>query len=255
MFELNDVSFHLEGWPLLHSVSLQIPRGQMVGLIGHSGSGKSTLLGLLARQLVPSGGLLRLDERPLAAWSAREFAGLVAYLPQRVPATCALRVRELVGSGCHPWRGLLGRFAACDRLQAERVLELTDTADLAEQRVDRLSDGERQRVWLAMLLARDTRYLLLDEPVAALDLARRLETLARLRELSRQLDLGVVVALHDINLAARYCDRLIALHGGRLLVSGSPSALMNPATLEAIHGIPMRVLQHPDSGHPIAVAQ
>lgn len=255
MFELIDASFNLAGRPLLHPVSLQIPRGQMVGLIGHNGSGKSTLLGLLARQLAPSGGLLRLDERPLAAWSTREFASLVAYLPQRVPATCTLRVRELVGFGCHPWRGLLGRFGAGDRLQAERALELTGTAELAGQRVDRLSDGERQRVWLAMLLARNTRYLLLDEPVAALDLACRLDILVRLRELSRRLALGVVVALHDINLAARYCDRLVALHGGGLLASGSPAALMNPATLEAIHGIPMRVLRHPDSGHPIAVVQ
>ncbi|MEE4464606.1 Fe3+-hydroxamate ABC transporter ATP-binding protein FhuC, partial [Azotobacter chroococcum] len=88
-----------------------------------------------------------------------------------------------------------------------------------------------------------------------LDLACRLDILVRLRELSRRLALGVVVALHDINLAARYCDRLVALHGGRLLASGSPATLMNPATLEAIHGIPMRVLRHPDSGHPIAVVQ
>lgn len=253
MFELDDVSFSLPGRHLLQQVSLQIPHGQMVGLIGHNGSGKSTLIKLLARQLVPAGGRLRLDGKPLAEWSERAFARHVAYLPQQLPAAESLTVRELVGFGRYPWHGLLGRFTADDRVHVDRALELTGTAGFAERLADQLSGGERQRVWLAMLLAQNSRYLLLDEPTSALDLAHQVEVLALVRDLSRHLGLGVVVVLHDINMAARYCDRLVALHGGRLLFSGTPAALMNPATLEAIYGIPMRVLQHPDGGQPIAV--
>ncbi|SEI40669.1 iron complex transport system ATP-binding protein [Azotobacter beijerinckii] len=253
MFELDDVSFSLPGRHLLQQVSLQIPHGQMVGLIGHNGSGKSTLIKLLARQLVPAGGRLRLDDKPLAEWSERAFARHVAYLPQQLPAAESLTVRELVGFGRYPWHGLLGRFTADDRVHVDRALELTGTAGFAERLADQLSGGERQRVWLAMLLAQNSRYLLLDEPTSALDLAHQVEVLALVRDLSRHLGLGVVVVLHDINMAARYCDRLVALHGGRLLFSGTPAALMNPATLEAIYGIPMRVLQHPEAGQPIAV--
>jgi len=253
MFELDDVSFSLPGRHLLQQVSLQIPHGQMVGLIGHNGSGKSTLIKLLARQLVPAGGRLRLDGRPLAAWPERAFARHVAYLPQQLPAAESLTVRELVGFGRYPWHGLLGRFTADDRVHVDRALELTGTAGFAERLADQLSGGERQRIWLAMLLAQNSRYLLLDEPTSALDLAHQVEVLALVRDLSRHLGLGVVVVLHDINMAARYCDRLVALHGGRLLFSGTPAALMNPATLEAIYGIPMRVLQHPEAGQPIAV--
>ncbi|ASL28329.1 ABC transporter ATP-binding protein [Azotobacter chroococcum] len=253
MFELDDVSFSLPGRHLLQQVSLQIPHGQMVGLIGHNGSGKSTLIKLLARQLVPAGGHLRLDGKPLDAWSEREFARHVAYLPQQLPAAESLTVRELVGFGRYPWHGLLGRFTADDRVHVDRALELTGTAGFAERLADQLSGGERQRVWLAMLLAQNSRYLLLDEPTSALDLAHQVEVLALVRDLSRHLGLGVVVVLHDINMAARYCDRLVALHSGRLLFSGTPAALMNPATLEAIYGIPMRVLQHPEAGQPIAV--
>ncbi|SFB44889.1 ABC transporter ATP-binding protein [Azotobacter beijerinckii] len=253
MFELDDVSFSLPGRHLLQQVSLEIPHGQMVGLIGHNGSGKSTLIKLLARQLVPAGGRLRLDGKPLDAWPERAFARHVAYLPQQLPAAESLTVRELVGFGRYPWHGLLGRFTADDRVHVDRALELTGTAGFAERLADQLSGGERQRVWLAMLLAQNTRYLLLDEPTSALDLAHQVEVLALVRDLSRHLGLGVVVVLHDINMAARYCDRLVALHGGRLLFSGTPAALMNPATLEAIYGIPMRVLQHPDGGRPIAV--
>lgn len=255
MFELDNVSFNLAGRTLLQQVSLQIPRGQMVGLIGHNGSGKSTLLRLLARQLAPTGGWLRLDDRPLTAWSRREFVRHVAYLPQQLPAAQSLTVRELVAFGRYPWHGLLWRFGADDRNHVERALKLTGTANLAGQLVDQLSVAERQRVWLAMLLAQNTRYLLLDEPTSALDLAHQMEVLALLRDLGRHLELGVVAVLHDINMASRYCDRLVALHGGRLLASGTPSALMNPATLEVIYGIPMQVLQHPGAGRPIAVVQ
>jgi iron-chelate-transporting ATPase len=119
--------------------------------------------------------------------------------------------------------------------------------------VDSLSGGERQRVWLAMLLAQNSRYLLLDEPTSALDIAHQVEVLGLVHQLSRQLGLSVIVVLHDINMASRYCDRLIALHSGRLLLDGSPAELMTDSNLEAIYGLPMQVLSHPRGQQPIAV--
>lgn len=253
MFRLDAVSFSLTERILLHPLTLNIPQGQVVGLIGHNGSGKSTLLKMLARQQPASSGHLLLDDKPLAAWKDREFARQVAYLPQQLPPADSLTVRELVGFGRYPWHGLLGRFGNEDHTKVREAMELTDTERFAERMVDSLSGGERQRVWLAMLLAQNSRYLLLDEPTSALDIAHQVDVLGLVHQLSRQLGLSVIVVLHDINMASRYCDRLIALHSGRLLLDGSPTELMTDSNLEAIYGLPMQVLSHPRGQQPIAV--
>ena len=252
MFTLDAVRFDLNARTLLHPLTLDIPSGQMVGLIGHNGSGKSTLLKILARQLHPTHGQVALDGKNLPAWKNRDFARQVAYLPQQLPAAEGITARELVGFGRYPWHGALGRIGKADQEQIERAMHLTDVEQFADRLVDNLSGGERQRVWLAMLLAQNSRYLLLDEPTSALDIAHQVEVLALIHDLSRQLDLGVLVVLHDVNMAARYCDRLLALHGGKLLMQGSPDELMHSEALEAIYGIPMRVMQHPESGSPIS---
>tara|TARA_R110000765_G_scaffold177725_2_gene283086 strand:- start:72 stop:842 length:771 start_codon:yes stop_codon:yes gene_type:complete len=254
MFQLESVSFAVPERTLLQPLDLALPSGQMIGLIGHNGSGKSTLIKLLARQQAATAGRILLDERPLEAWGECEFARQVAYLPQQLPAAESLTVRELVGFGRYPWHGLLGRFSVDDQQEVERAMQLTDVTRFADSLVDTLSGGERQRVWLAMLLAQHTRYLLLDEPTSALDIAHQVEVLALVQRLSRELDLGVIVVLHDINMAARYCDHLVALHSGRLLLQGSPAELMNPEHLQAIYGLPMSVIPHPDQSSSIAVA-
>ncbi len=252
MFDLQAITFGIPGRTLLHPLDLTLPHGKMIGLIGHNGSGKSTLIKLLARQQLPSSGHLTLDGKPLPSWKSRDFARQVAYLPQQLPAADELTVRELVGFGRYPWHGAFGRFGAEDRAQVERAMELTQTQGYAAQRVDDLSGGERQRVWLAMLLAQNSRYLLLDEPTSALDVAHQVEVLSLVRTLSHELDLGVIVVLHEINMAARYCDHLVALHSGRLLTQGAPADLMNSATLGAIYGIDMGVMPHPLNGCPIS---
>lgn len=251
MFELQAAGFRVAGRQLLQPLDLCIAPGQVLGLIGHNGSGKSTLLKILARQQAPSSGNVLLDGRPLPAWRARAFAQQVAYLPQQLPSADNLTVRELVNFGRYPWHGALGRFSTQDRAQVEQAMVRTATDSFAERLVENLSGGERQRVWLAMLLAQNSRYLLLDEPTSALDIAHQFEVLAKVRELSQELGLGVVLVLHDINMAARFCDRLIALHSGRLLASGTPTELMRSEILNDIYGIPMGVLAHPSGGAPI----
>ncbi|WP_322047663.1 ABC transporter ATP-binding protein [Paraburkholderia sp. J67] len=249
IYTLDNVGFNAEsGRTLLEPLTLTLQARRMSALIGHNGSGKSTLIKLLARQQTPTRGSVRLYERDLAAWSAREFARRIAYLPQHPPAATDMTVRELVALGRYPWHGALGRLSATDREKIDEALELTDTARFATQLADRLSGGERQRVWLAMLVAQGADCLLLDEPTSALDIAHQIDVLRLLRELTDTRGLSVVIVLHDINLAARFCDELIALHSGRLLARGTPETIMRADRLEAIYGIPMDVVAHPRGG-------
>ncbi|GLU34914.1 ATP-binding cassette domain-containing protein [Trinickia caryophylli] len=254
MYELSGVSFAAGDRVLLHPLTMTLPASRVCGLIGHNGSGKSTLLKLLARQQAASSGSLSFEGRPLDEWDNRAFARRVAYLPQQQPGANGMTVRELVALGRYPWHGALGRFTDDDRAKVEEAMALTDMARFPDLPVDNLSGGERQRAWIAMLVAQDSQCLLLDEPISALDIAHQIEVLALVRDLSRQRGLGVVVVLHDVNMAARFCDDLIALKGGRLLASGPAQDLIEEATLAEIYGVPMGIVAHPRGGAPISFA-
>lgn len=245
--------FDLDGTSLLHPVSLRFEPGRFYGLIGHNGSGKSTFLRLLARQERPTRGEIRLHDRPLDALGARAFAQEVAYLPQTLPAATGLTVRELVAFGRYPWHGPLGRLAAEDRERIAGALHLAGIADFAERRIETLSGGERQRAWIAMLVAQDSGFLLLDEPTSALDLAQQVEVLRLLRSLTREKSIGVVAVLHEINMAARFCDELIALRQGSLCEHGAPAAIMREDVLAGIYDVPMCVMAHPETGAFIGI--
>jgi ferric hydroxamate transport system ATP-binding protein len=251
LFRLDGAGFAIAGRTLLAPLDLELAAGGVVGLIGHNGSGKSTLVKLLARQQPPSTGGIALDGRPLAAWGDRAFARRVAYLAQSPPPVPGMSVRELVAIGRYPWHGALGRFGAADRARVADAMAATSVAPLADRLVETLSGGERQRAWLAMLLAQDAGCLLLDEPTSALDLAHGVEMLDLVRGLADARGLTVVVVLHDVNMAARTCDRILALQGGRLVADGPPSAIMVPDRLAEIFGIAMGVTAHPDSGRPL----
>lgn len=248
LFSLDQVSFEVDGRALLKPLTLSLSKGRMYGLIGHNGSGKSTLVKLLARQQHAGAGTLRFAGRPIADWDNRAFARRVAYLPQNLPAADGMTVRELVALGRYPWHGALGRFSRTDESQVTEAMEQTDVVRYADRAVDSLSGGERQRVWIAMLLAQHSDCLLLDEPISALDIAHQIDVLALVRRLSDERGLGVVVVLHDINMAARFCDELIALKDGRLLANGPTAQMMNAQTLSEIYGIPMMTLPHPHGG-------
>lgn len=252
LFDLDTVSFSVAGRTLLAPLTLKLPATRVVGLLGHNGSGKSTLIKLLARQQPVTSGIIRFEGQPLDAWAGRAFARKVAYLPQQTPSAAGMRVRELVALGRYPWHGALGRFGTRDRERVADAMALTETDHFADRLVDSLSGGERQRVWIAMLVAQDAECLLLDEPTSALDVAHQVEVLGLVQRLSRERGIGVVVVLHDINMAARFCDEVIALHTGRLVARGAPDAIMTAATLEAIYGLPMGILAHPDTTQPIS---
>ena len=252
-FELDAVSFEADGRTILAPLTLSFPHGEVIGLVGQNGSGKSTLLKMLARQNSPTSGTLRFEGRPLGAWGARDFARRVAYLPQDLPTGTGLKVRELVRLGRYPWHGALGRFTEADAAEAEGAMERTGTLELAERDVDTLSGGERQRVWLAMLVAQDAGCLLLDEPISALDVAHQIDILSLIRRLSHERSLCVVVVLHDVNMAARFCDRIVALRGGRLVANETPEGFMSPPVLDSVYGMAMEVLPRPGSAIGVAV--
>ena len=252
LFELTEASFAIPGRTLLHPLTLTLPGRRVIGLIGHNGSGKSTLIKLLARQQPASGGTIAFEGKALSDWGERPFARRVAYLPQQTPPASGMLVKELVSLGRYPWHGPLGRFGPADREKVREAMALADVEPFADRLVDTLSGGERQRAWLAMLVAQDAQFLLLDEPISALDVTHQVEVLALVQRLSRERGLGVVVVLHDVNMAARFCDEILALQTGRLIARGTPDAIMTPQQLEAIYGIAMDVIPHPITGQPVS---
>ncbi|AFU20361.1 ABC transporter ATP-binding protein [Actinobacillus suis] len=252
MFLIENATFAIPTRTLLHSISLQFEQGKVYGLIGHNGSGKSTLIKLLAKQNTLSGGRILFNQQELSRWSSRDFAKQVAYLPQHLPQATNLTARELIAMGRYAWNGLFGSNKQKDHEAIERALALTNTEQFAEQLVDTLSGGERSRIWLAMLLAQQSKFLLLDEPLAALDIAHQVEVMELVKKLAHELNLGVIIVIHDINLAARYCDQLVALHSGKLLAQGDAFEIVNSPKLKQIYGIDLNVIEHPETKRPVS---
>lgn len=251
-FRLEGVGFSAGGRAILRDVTLDFLQGGVTALVGHNGSGKSTLMKIMARQLKPTSGTVLYDGRPVTGFDERAFAREVAYLPQDVGAGADMTVKELVACGRYPWHGPLGRFTDEDRDRVAAALEATHLEPFADRIVGTLSGGERQRAWMAMLVAQDSRCLLLDEPTAALDIAHQIEILSLVRGFARDKGLGVVIVLHDINMAARFCDLIHALKDGQVAASGSPDDIVRPGMLRTIYGIDMDVLPHPGLSVPLA---
>ncbi|MGC1149511.1 Fe3+-hydroxamate ABC transporter ATP-binding protein FhuC [Pantoea agglomerans] len=251
-FTLKNASFEVPGRTLLQPLSLTFPPGKVTGLIGHNGSGKSTLLKMLGRHHAASSGEVLLNQQPVGRWNSKAFARQVAYLPQQLPAAEGMTVRELVAIGRYPWHGALGRFGQEDRDRVEDAIAQVGLNAFAGRLVDSLSGGERQRAWLAMMVAQNSRCLLLDEPTSALDIAHQVEVLALIKALSQQRGLTVIAVLHDINMATRYCDHLVALRQGAMIAEGDAEAIMQAEVLGAIYGIPMGILPHPQGGAPVS---
>lgn len=242
-FQIRDLSVEIGATPILQRVSLDFRDGEVTALLGHNGSGKSTLLKVLARQLTPTSGSLSVSGNGVHSLGQRDFARLVGYLPQYPPATDGLTVRELVALGRYPWKGPLGRYRDEDHRIIDQAIADTGLEAFTHRSVDTLSGGERQRAWIAMLLAQQTRCLLLDEPISALDVLHQVETLRLIHRLAEQRELTVVMVLHDVDLAARFCDRLVALKQGEVTADGTPQQIMNEQILESIYSVPMGVME------------
>lgn len=252
LFSLDGLSCEIDEQPVLHPLTLDIPGGAVIGLLGHNGSGKSTLMKLLARQIMPSSGSIRFEGRALEEYAPRELARRLSYLPQQNGDTDGLTVRELVALGRYPWHGPFGRPNSEDRAKIETAMTYTDVTRFADRLVDSLSGGERQRAYLAMLAAQDAGCLLLDEPISALDIAQQYEIMNFVAGLSQAGGRSVIVILHDLNIAARYCDRILMLSGGKVAAFTTPAELMQPDRLADLYGVRVAVFPHPETGAPVS---
>ena len=244
-----EVSVTLGGSPVLRGVSFEARTGEVAGLIGPNGAGKSTLLRTLAGLIRPDSGAVLLGDTPLRTLNAGARARRVAFMPQHDamhPFTALETV--LMGRYAH-----LGRFeleGREDRQIAREAMTRTDTAQFEERQLDRLSGGERQRVILARALAQQAGIILLDEPSASLDLRHRLSMMETLRAEAVNRNVAVVVALHDVSLAGRYCDRLTLLSDGVIAAEGVPSEVLTPGNLRTVFGVETTVQVDPATGSP-----
>lgn len=262
---------------ILADIDLSLPAGQVIGVLGANGAGKSTLLAALAGELSPSAGRITLNGRPLSAWSVAELARCRAVLPQSPSLQFDLPVATVIGMGAYPHarhtrtgaprtddsRDTARAAIAEDQRILQRVLALADVQDLYERRYCHLSGGEQQRVHLArvlyqLLLARqghnEYRVLMLDEPTASLDPRHQLHLLSAVHTLAHEENVAALVIVHDLNLAAGCCDRLLLLGQGRVAACGTPAQVLTPDTLRQVYGVEATVLPHPNQpGRPLVV--
>ncbi len=245
--EARALSFHVEAKQLLDRVDLCAAQGQFVGVIGPNGAGKSTLLRALSNVLRYEAGSVRLEGTELDSLSARRVAEILALVPQIAPYTQGFTAFELVLMGRYPH---LGRFQvegkADDRI-ARDAMRLTETDSFETRTLETLSGGERQRVFLARAMAQQPRILLLDEPTSNLDILHQLKLLTLVRQLVDD-GLTAVAAIHDLNLAARYCDQLVLLADGRVVTEGAPEEVLTPATIASAFGVKSAVYRDPATG-------
>jgi iron complex transport system ATP-binding protein len=222
--------------PVLKDVALDVWPGELIGLLGPNGSGKSTLIKTVAGIVRKTTGELRWgDELDLDTLPRRELARLVAYVPQAISLTFSLDVRETVMLGRTPYFGTKPR--AEDWEHVERAIDLLGLTDLATRRVTELSGGQAQRVLIARAIAQDPTILLLDEPTSALDIRYQWQTLSLARRIARERNVASVIAIHDLNQAARFCDRVVFLHEGDVLAAGTPKEVYSADLVEKVYGL------------------
>jgi iron complex transport system ATP-binding protein len=225
-------------------------------VLGHNGSGKSTLVSLLSGQQHPDKGSVCLNQDHIHDYGAKQLAKAIAFLPQKLPVSAGLTVQELVRLGRFPWRGVLGRWNREDEQIIQHAMQRTGVAQFANDLADTLSGGERQRAWVSMLLAQQSPLLILDEPTSALDIQHQYQLMALLAEISQEPDCGVIVILHDLNLALRYANHVIALRQGSVAFAGERHLLCDEQKLTDLYQTPIQLIPHPQASlqqHKVAI--
>jgi iron complex transport system ATP-binding protein len=244
--ELVDLRLEIAGRTIVRDVVLDVPDGTFAGLIGPNGSGKSTMLRAVYRHLRPRGGAVLVSGDDCWQMPARQAARRIATVPQERPAEVDLTVWEMVAMGRTPHKTAFGRDDAVDRAAVGSAIERVGLVPLAHRRFGELSGGEKQRVVLARALAQEAPVLVLDEPTNHLDVRYQLDVL----ELVRDLGVTTLAAMHDLNLAATYCDMLHVLEAGELVASGPPASVLTPSILARVFGVGAEVTVSARTGRP-----
>jgi len=238
---------------VVRDLDLDVLDGTVTAVIGPNGCGKSTLLRALGRLMPVRGGHVLLDGHRIDRMPTREVARLLGILPQSPIAPEGITVGDLVALGRHPHQAWYRQWSSDDEQAVAEALAWTELSELADRPVDTLSGGQRQRAWISMALAQGTDLLLLDEPTTYLDLAHQIDVLDLVERLHAEWGRTVVMVLHDLNLAARYADRLVAMRDGRIVASGPPAEVLTPDLLEQTFSLRAQVLQDPVTGTPMVV--
>jgi iron complex transport system ATP-binding protein len=245
LLQANGISYRVGERYLLDDVSLSLCGGEVVGLIGPNGAGKSTLLKVLSGIWKTSAGQILLCGQPLTSYRPRQIAQVIGQVPQSPTLDIPFSVRDIVLMGRNPHLGRFEIERPYDRKVAEGAMQDTHTLPLADRMINTLSGGERQRVFLARALAQEPSLLLLDEPTSNLDIKHQIDILALVQHLAHQRGLGTLIAIHDLSLAARFCDRLILLYGGQILADGVPEAVLTPDYLAQAFGVQVQPYRDP----------
>lgn len=234
-------------------LDLTIDRGSFVAIIGPNACGKSTLLRTIARLLPALAGSVLLDGRDIRDRGAKELARELGLLSQSAEAPDGMRVADLIARGRYPHRRPFASWSESDEQAVHRAMQRTSVIELADRPVDELSGGQRQRVWLAMALAQETDVLLLDEPTTFLDITHQLDMLDLFRAINREQGATVVAVLHDLNQAARYADRIVAMRDGAIIRTGTPAEVLTPEVMARVFDLDCVVIADPETATPLVV--
>ncbi|MHB9927669.1 ABC transporter ATP-binding protein [Clostridium botulinum] len=251
--ETKNLDIAYEDTLIVKELNMQIPKGKITSIIGANGCGKSTILKAVGRILKPKNGLVHLSGQDISKLSTKEIAKKMAILPQNPTAPSGLTVNELVAYGRFPHQKGFGNLTKEDKRIVKWALDATKLSEFERREVDTLSGGQRQRVWIAMALAQQTDLILLDEPTTYLDLAHQLEVLKLLYELNRNQKCTIVMVLHDLNLAARFSDYIIAIQKGAIIKYGNPEEVMTPEVLRKTFNINADIVIEPKSNRPVCI--
>ncbi|EBV5085267.1 ABC transporter ATP-binding protein [Salmonella enterica subsp. enterica serovar Minnesota] len=251
--ETRNLTLSYQRQTIIDNLDIRLPQGKVTVLIGSNGSGKSTLLKSFARLLKPERGTVILNGADIQTRSTGAVARELAILPQMPGAPEGITVRQLVSLGRYPWQSWMQQWSEQDEERVQYALIQTGMVSLAERPVDALSGGQRQRAWIAMTLAQDTPVVLLDEPTTFLDLAHQVEVLDLLRELNRQEQKTIVMVLHDLNLACRYADHLVAVHNRTVFAQGAPATILNEALVKTVFDLNCRIIEDPFFATPLCI--
>ena len=253
VLDATDLRVQLGGESVLGGVSLSVGRGEFVGLVGPNGAGKTTLLHTLNGTRSPDAGTVRVDGEPVGTQSSREVARQIATVPQETTLSFSFSVADVVEMGRTPYVSRFGTTTPADHEAVERAMAAAEVAEFADRSVQSLSGGERQRVLLARALAQETETLLLDEPTASLDINHQVRTLELVADAVAD-GRAVVAAIHDLDLAARYCDRLLLLADGGIRAAGEPASVLASDALQTAFGVPTELSEDPTTGTPRVTA-
>jgi iron complex transport system ATP-binding protein len=249
----SDLTLAYDDRVIVEGLSLRVPDGAVTVIVGANACGKSTLLRGLARLQRPRRGTVLLDGEDIHRLPTRAVATRLGLLPQQPIAPEGITVADLVSRGRHPHQRWFRQWSATDAAAVEAALSATGTTDLADRSVDELSGGQRQRVWIALALAQGTDLMLLDEPTTFLDLAHQIEVLDLLAGLNRRERRTIVLVLHDLNLACRYADHLVAMKAGAIVAEGPPDEVITAESVEEVFGLRCRVVPDPVTGTPLVL--